>query len=156
MGEKIQYSYIKPPSNSRGGGWGCLQNKQNRRRMTTYNCAPLRHPLLGDMLHGNLKSHRKEYNVSVNYRGHTSCFLTERTRELRNTPLSWRHMQDQNIDPPPRSRTYRCAVRKTVAGVHSSESATSQYGSHLVNLLERLLLHFNCKGGKQNKTGNVI
>lgn len=101
MGEKIQYSYINPPSNSRGGGWGCLQNKQNRRRMTTYNCAPLRHPLLGDMLHGNLKSHRKEYNVSVNYRGHTSCFLTERTRELRNTPLSWRHMQDQNIDPPP-------------------------------------------------------
>lgn len=97
--------------------------------MTTYNCAPLRHPLLGDMLHGNLKSHRKEYNVSVNYRGHTSCFLTEMARELpkmRNTPLSWRHMQDQNIDPPPpRSRTYRCAVRETVAGVHSSESATS-------------------------------
>lgn len=58
---------------------------------------------------------------------------------------------------PPRSRTYRCAVRETVAGVHSSESATSQYGSHLVNLLERLLLHFNYKEGKkQNKTGNVI
>lgn len=112
MGEKIQYSYIKPPSNSRGGGWGCLQNKQNRRRMTTYNCAPLRHPLLGDMLHGNLKSHRKEYNVSVNYRGHTSCFLTERTRELRNTPLSWRHMQDQNIAPPPPSIPYLPVCRQ--------------------------------------------
>lgn len=55
------------------------------------------------------------------------------------------HMQDQNIDPDPRPQPYRCAIRDPAAGVHSPKSSAAQHGSHLVNLFEGLLFHFDCE-----------
>lgn len=40
-------------------------------------------------------------------------------------------------------RPHRCAVGDPAAGVHGAEPSATQNGSHLVNLLERLLFHFD-------------
>ena len=62
-------------------------------------------------------------------------------------------MPDQNTEP--RLQTYRCAIRDPAARVHGPESPAAQNGSDLVNLLKRLLLHFDCRE-KWQKRGWVF
>lgn len=62
-GHSCVHTTAHPPSPSlprgAGGRWRRRgnQNKPHRGEMTTYNCAPLGHPLLRDVLYCNLEKH---------------------------------------------------------------------------------------------------
>lgn len=59
------------------------------------------------------------------------------------------------LHPPPGLLSYRCAIRDPAAGVHCSKPSAAQHRSHLVNLFEGLLFHFDCKFKKKNKVNNA-
>lgn len=136
---KDTVSLTTPPPPAQRGRGGPKQTHGD-----TYDCAPFGNPLLRNMFHGNLRQHTKK---------------TQKRKHQRNTSRVSRNLQRWRPalmaahggskrsppPPPPVPRPYRCAIRDAAAGVHCPESPASEHGSHLVNLLEWLLFHFDCK-----------
>lgn len=109
----------------------------------TYNRAPLRHPLLCNVLHSDLNNTKRRKNENTAWK---SYYYYDRCLRRSTPGFDVYHMGYKNTTPRSLlSGSYRRAIGDPAAGVHRPESPAAEHGTHLVNLLEGLLFHFDWK-----------
>lgn len=105
----------------------------------TYNRAPLGHPLLHHMLHGDLRS--AENGGAVSGGAGSACAPPARAGPA--APAASRATLPPAA-PARAPRAHRQPVGDPAPRVHGAEAPAAQHGAHLVDFIKRLLLHFHC------------